>query len=340
MTNITEHIVTAAGGGGTPASSAVDETKKNYSPLADAPSDGVPYARQDGDWISIAGASGGVPDAPVDTTKYARKDGAWVHFTEFTDAPSDGSEYVRKNAAWAVATGGGGGGGTDFFSTTETFDFGTQMPTAGVYEHVINVTGSGQGLDLSNFPEGIHKVKVGTNAGSDQLSVLGLALAPNGNNVSFTLVTPGDWVLFIAHGNGDQHCVLLTFYSPGNTSGITGANATSDGAVNFIYGMPSWPELDVSVNSTLQPIDRLNIYLNTGVTHIDGINAFNSAMGDVCFILNSSGGSVTFDVSNLLKSTGAAASSVSLGNGQSMTLMYVDSDASKYQIIRTTGTVT
>lgn len=40
----------------------------------DAPRDGTPYARQDGDWIS---SPTGISDAPVDGSPYWRKDGTW-----------------------------------------------------------------------------------------------------------------------------------------------------------------------------------------------------------------------------------------------------------------------
>lgn len=45
--------------------------------IAEAPSDGLIYARRNNSWLEI-GASGGVPEAPIDGKQYVRKNAAWA----------------------------------------------------------------------------------------------------------------------------------------------------------------------------------------------------------------------------------------------------------------------
>lgn len=70
--------------------------------IEEAPVNGTPYVRQDGEWVEDAGGGGGgISDAPSDGEMYVRKDAAWEQLpTAATDAPSDGVPYVRKDAAW------------------------------------------------------------------------------------------------------------------------------------------------------------------------------------------------------------------------------------------------
>ena len=54
--------------------------------IADAPSDGKIYGRQNANWVEVTGGSGGgISDAPSDGKAYARKDGAWVETVESTN---------------------------------------------------------------------------------------------------------------------------------------------------------------------------------------------------------------------------------------------------------------
>lgn len=53
--------------------------------VEEAPEDGTPYARQDGEWVEAAGGGGGVEEAPEDGTIYGRKDGAWAEVVEGGD---------------------------------------------------------------------------------------------------------------------------------------------------------------------------------------------------------------------------------------------------------------
>lgn len=76
--------------------------------LADAPSDGKMYGRQNATWVEIADiGGGGIPEAPSDSKAYARKDNAWVETVEstnvYTKTEADGkfltsipSQYVTN----------------------------------------------------------------------------------------------------------------------------------------------------------------------------------------------------------------------------------------------------
>lgn len=52
--------------------------------LADAPSDGKLYGRQNETWVEVTGTGGGggIPEAPADSKAYARKDNTWVETVE------------------------------------------------------------------------------------------------------------------------------------------------------------------------------------------------------------------------------------------------------------------
>lgn len=85
-------------GGITPTGASISEG------FPDAPSDGIPYVRQDGAWVN---ETLGVEDAPGDGAAYVRQDGDWIAETKgLDDAPSDDDAYVRKNATWVVETTG------------------------------------------------------------------------------------------------------------------------------------------------------------------------------------------------------------------------------------------
>ena len=110
------------------------------SGLADAPTDGVIYARKDGKWVTLEvseapidneayvrrngkwmlstvervpndnllyGLRNGnwtalntVPEAPVNTKRYVRSNTAWVESNDFPDVPTDGKAYVRRDGQW------------------------------------------------------------------------------------------------------------------------------------------------------------------------------------------------------------------------------------------------
>jgi hypothetical protein len=62
--------------------------------LADAPSDGVQYGRQDAAWTPVV--AGGLADAPIDTVTYARKDAAWVATMDATAIAAADALHVLK----------------------------------------------------------------------------------------------------------------------------------------------------------------------------------------------------------------------------------------------------
>lgn len=74
---------------------------RDDSALTDAPADGVPYVRQDNQWVDFTPQ---VLDAPADGTPYARQDSAWVSIPSNLESPQDGKTYGRFNGAWAAVT--------------------------------------------------------------------------------------------------------------------------------------------------------------------------------------------------------------------------------------------
>lgn len=78
--------------------------------MAEAPQDGTPYNRQDGNWV--AAASAGVEEAPEDGTPYARQDATWVALSgggdmlkATYDADNNGVVDEAESVAWTGVTG-------------------------------------------------------------------------------------------------------------------------------------------------------------------------------------------------------------------------------------------
>jgi hypothetical protein len=66
--------------------------------VLEAPQDGKPYVRIDGEWQEIVAD---VEEAPEDGNQYARKDGGWVQVTaEVEEAPIDNKQYGRQDGQW------------------------------------------------------------------------------------------------------------------------------------------------------------------------------------------------------------------------------------------------
>jgi hypothetical protein len=71
--------------------------------FADAPSNGVLYARIDGTWSNV---TSGIEDAPADDDTYARVNNEWTNVTEYLwiDAPADSNIYARIDNSWTNIT--------------------------------------------------------------------------------------------------------------------------------------------------------------------------------------------------------------------------------------------
>jgi hypothetical protein len=90
--------------------------------LADAPSDGQFYTRQNAAW---AVAPGGMTDAPSDGTAYARKSAAWAHLTH-----TDITDWTATLAGYLPLTGGSLSGNLTIASTAANGGL-TIAPTTG-----------------------------------------------------------------------------------------------------------------------------------------------------------------------------------------------------------------
>lgn len=78
--------------------------------LTDAPSDGNPYARQNGAWVIATGGGSGLADAPSNASTYGRQGGAWVTVAPSTHTHAQGeitnltTDLGNKQAAHANLT--------------------------------------------------------------------------------------------------------------------------------------------------------------------------------------------------------------------------------------------
>jgi hypothetical protein len=147
--------------GDTGAAGATGPTGPQGPGIAEAPTDGQQYARQNAAWsVVTGGGGGGIPEAPNDGWSYARESGDWTNIGNFTGAyvtPQVAGDGIIQVAAFA---GGGnatinlwsGGGRYKFNALGNGFSFTSQLGAVWTYSQATGAFAFSASVTLAADP--------------------------------------------------------------------------------------------------------------------------------------------------------------------------------------------